>query len=183
MWGRRIAVTTLAGAALVVAGSWPALATFTVNTAGCSGSATIAGTDGKTYKVNAAKASADVPREGTVTWQGGTSKVVKNHSGSISIKIGPASIPIDSWASPNKKGSTSASGTREMPSALKWVPPGEYLVTGGHAGKGGRCSGSIVLNVQGSAFSTPGGIVALAGTVVFAALTLLAGLAKKAGLS
>ena len=179
MWGRRIALTVAAAAALVVAGGWPALATFTENTAGCQGSATITGGDGKTYTVNAADATATVPREGTVSWRGSTTKVVKNHSGYIAIKIGPATFDINTWGSPNKKGSTSKAGTREMPKELKWAPPGEYLVTGAHAGKGGKCAGSILITVQGSPFSTAGGIVALAGTVVFALLTALSGLAKK----
>jgi hypothetical protein len=179
MWRRRIAGIAAAMAALIILSAGPASAKFSVNTAGCAGKATITGKNGKTYVVKASASKATIPREGSVAWQGSTKRVVKDHSGSIGIKIGPLTFKIDSWGSPNQNGDKTASGTRDMPSALKWAPPGKYLLTGSHAGKGGKCVGSITLTVEGSPFSTASGLGVVGGTVVFGLMTVAAGIARK----
>jgi hypothetical protein len=165
-------------ATIVVVGSVafapPASAEFTENTIGCSGHATITDKKGQTYQVDAQDKTATVPRNGSAEWAGAVTTVTHDHFGEIVIKVGPASVKLDSWGpKPNTSNGSSKSGTKSL-SALEKIPPGKYELTGFHQGNEGRCAGKITLNVAGSPLSSPAGIGVTVLTAVAALGVLLA---------
>ncbi|MGH2808990.1 MAG: hypothetical protein ACRDKT_17135 [Actinomycetota bacterium] len=155
-----------------------AQARFTQNEIGCAGRATITSPGGGRVTVRATDTTATVPRQGSVAWQGSTKQVSKNHSGSITVRIGPGNVPVADWGDPNDKGQTKKAGTRPMPAAFADVPPGIYLVSGKHTGDTGSCAGEIEVTITGDG-SAPWKPIALTGTGLFAAATLAAGIARK----
>lgn len=132
---------------------------FPPNTAGCSGSATITAKDGTVYKVDSSMITAKVPRDGTAMWQGSTKAVVTDHKGGLGIDLKVFKITPYKWGAQNAEKVKSKSGTVTLPSAVKLIPPGKYTLTGTHAGKGGSCSGDLILDVQGGWASSPAGPV------------------------
>lgn len=178
--GRGTALLAGAGLAVVTVLAWcaPAGAVLDDNTVGCGGHATITGSDGKTYEADANDSTIKVPQDGSVAWQGSVQTVTHNHAGEIKVKIGPFDVSIDSWASKNESGQPSKSGTRDMPSALKDLPPGSYEISGHHKGDEGGCSGHATIEVQGSILGNTAGVVSVAGTVITGLGLGLAGVAK-----
>jgi hypothetical protein len=160
--------------------SGSAHATFTSNDIGCTGSATIRG-EGTTVRVNATDAKVTIPRQGVARWQGGTTAVSKNHSGHISVVAGPFALDFGDWGDPNEDGKKSKKGTRRLPDELVNFPPGIYRVSGSHSGDSGSCEGyiDIVLSDGGGGGGAPWKPIGLAGTGLFAAATLAAGIARK----
>jgi len=164
----------------LVVGAAPAGATINQNSLGCQGQAVITPKHGAPITINANQREAHVPRSAAapVTYQGSVSTVTHNHHGYVAVTVGPFKIHFYSWSSANRSNKTSDSGTRAYPSELADVPPGKYRVTGGHFSPQGSCTGEMTIIVDGSPLSSPIGIAAAAGTVVFAGLVLLAGLAR-----
>lgn len=181
----RTTAAALGAAATVMVLSTPALATqhaarpATIdppNSIGCSGSATI--TDGATTStVDAKDAQVTVPRSGTVAYTGGTTKAVHHVSGTVTVDLGVAS-PSYSWSGANDSSQTTKQGTRDLPSALKLIPPGTYTVTVTHSGDEGSCSASVRVKVEGGLLSTPAGVVSVVGTLL--SLGVLGALGKAA---
>lgn len=158
----------------------PAHATFTSNDIGCAGSADIVDR-AKTYHVNADHSTAKVPRQGEVHYDASVQTITHNHHGQVSLHVLGSSISVETWGpSANASDKNQKSGVRDLPSALKNVPPGKYVVEGFHKGDEGECSGQITIDLQGSAFSSPFVLASFAGTIVGAVLLVLAGFAKAA---
>lgn len=174
---RRVAAAGVVAALSLIFGAAPASAIFTQNTIGCSGSATITDSDGNTYQGNADDVSVEVPREGVADWRGSISTVTHNHSGEVNLALGPVDIQLGKWGpSRNADDESSSSGTKEIPEALQYVLPGEYVVSGFHQGDEGRCAGYAVVAVDVAPFSTPTGIAVV--TVFFAFMTAASAVAK-----
>lgn len=173
---RRSSLLACATGALLIAGSGVASATLTQNTANCGGSAVITNPEGVVYRVDATIARATIPREGVVQWQGHANPL-SGYSGAVKVVIGPLSVPLGSWSGGLSK--AASSGVKEIPKAFKSVPPGLYRVSGFHSGAGGRCEGSILLEIEGSPLSTPVGAGVVGATAVAALATVGAGLARK----
>lgn len=170
------------GSLLVMAG--PAAATFSTNTTGCAGSATIVGTGsdaGKTVSVNANDAKVTMIREGDVHWEGSVPTATHDNQGDVVIHLGLVSVTAKTWGpSNNASNKVSRSGTLRIPSALKLVPPGTYHMTGYNSSAEGSCAGSMELRFTGSILSSPVGIIAVIGTILAAAGIVFAGVAKVA---
>ena len=167
--GRTAAFVALLAGAAVVGLAAPARATFTTNEVGCSGHATITGKNGKTYEVDAKDDEVKVPKDGTAAWQGAVTTVTHNHRGSVQLKLAFWGITLGSWGpSANAGGEPMKKGTKEIPSAVSLVPPGKYVVSGSHRGTEGGCSGNVTVEIEGSIFGSPVGIVSLGGTVLSA---------------
>ncbi len=179
--GRGMALMAGAGLAVVTALAWcaPAGAVFDDNTVGCAGHATITGNDAKTYEADANDSTIKVPQEGTVAWQGSVQTITHDHAGEITVSVGPFDFTVDSWGpSKNDSNEPSKSGTRDMPSAIKNLPPGSYEISGHHKGNEGGCSGHATIEVQGSILGNAAGAVSVAGTVVTGLALGFAGVAK-----
>ncbi len=150
----------------------PAAASFSTNTIGCAGSATIDGTGsdaGKTVTINATDSKATLLREGEAHWQGSITTTTHNHSGEVYIDLGWFDVTAGSWGpSKNASNQNSKSGVTKLPSALKWVPPGDYRIAGHHKGDEGECVGSIEIRLNGSIVGNPVGIAAIIGTILTA---------------
>ena len=155
----------------------------TENGIGCSGSADITAEDGATYHVDAGATDVKVPRSGTVSWRGALATVTHDHSGKVSLEVGPFwDVQIGAWGpSANTANLSSAQGVTELPSSLADVPAGKYKLTGYHTGKEGGCAGEAVVEVEGTAFANIAGISGIAGTGLFAALLALAARGKTRG--
>lgn len=176
--GRLFAACAAGVAAAAVLYAPPAAAEFTENDIGCAGSATIQSDDG-VFEVDASDSVAEVPRDGSASWQGSVDVATHNHSGEITLRVGPLSVPVGDWGpSENEDDEAAAAGVKDIPSELALVPPGLYRVEGFHEGDEGRCAGFVDLEVTGNPITTPVGAGVAAGTVVTAALLALAAKVK-----
>ncbi|MDQ1445633.1 MAG: hypothetical protein QOI20_2097 [Acidimicrobiaceae bacterium] len=170
----------LIGCFLVVTAA-PAAAVFTENQIGCQGSAVITADDGKTTSVDAKDASVKLPGSGAAKWSGAITTTTHNHSGEVKLKLAVFDIGLGSWGpSKNAGNASTASGTKKIPSALKQVPVGKYVLSGFHRGDEGGCAGHMTVELDGSPTSNAAGIVSLAGTVLTGALMALAAMARAA---
>lgn len=178
----RLVAAAAVGAGAVLAFAAPASASFTTNTIGCAGSATISGTgsdSGKSVTINATDSKVTMLRQGVVNWHGSVTTPTHNNSGKVVIDLGYIKVTAGSWGpSKNASSRTSRSGIAHIPAALKYVPPGTYHMTGYHKGDEGECAGAIDVVFTGSIISTPVGIVAIVGTILSALGVLFAGLAR-----
>jgi hypothetical protein len=178
----RLIAAAAVGAGAVLAFAAPASASFTTNTIGCAGSATISGSgsdSGKSVTINATDSKVTMLRQGVVNWHGSVTTPTHNNSGKVVIDLGYVKVTAGSWGpSKNASSKTSRSGVAHIPSALKYVPPGTYHMTGYHKGDEGECAGAIDVVFTGSIISTPVGIVAIIGTILSAFGVLFAGLAR-----
>ncbi len=169
----------LCAAGLVVALAGTAGATIRNSGITCTGSASITNDDGKVYPVSGTDAKATVPRNGVATYTGAVRPATHDHQGEVVIDLGLVKIRPGTWGpSQNKGNGSTKTGTYQLPAAFKYVPPGEYTVSGFHAGKEGRCEGEVVIDVEGTLVDNPVGLVSLAVTGVSAAALLSAGWAR-----
>ena len=179
---RRFVAAAAVGAGAILAFAPAASASFTTNTIGCAGSATISGTgsdSGKSVTINANDSKVTMLRQGVVNWHGSVTTPTHNNYGKVVIDLGYVKVTAGSWGpSKNASSKTSRSGVAHIPSALKYVPPGTYHMTGFHKGDEGECDGAIDVVFKGSILSTPVGIVAIVGTILSAFGVLFAGLAR-----
>ena len=161
----------------------PAAAVLTENGIGCSGSADVTAGDGATFHVDANDTEVKVPRSGTASWRGALTTVTHDHSGKVSLEVGPLwDVQIGAWGpSANTANKSEAQGVTQLPSSLGEVPAGRYKLTGYHTGKEGGCAGEAVVEVEGNAFANIAGISGIAGTGIFAALLALAARGKTRG--
>jgi hypothetical protein len=176
---RTVCAAGLLGAAAAGATlGWASPAGATIdapNKIGCAGQAVITKTNGQVVTINATQKTAHIPRTASkrVTYSGSVTTITHNHHGYVAVVLGPFKIHFYSWSGKNASNKSSDSGTRTYPSVLKNVPPGKYRVTGGHFAPEGSCTGSMTLIVDGSPLSNVAGIVALAGSILFAVVLLL----------
>ncbi len=170
----------IVSAAIVVISAAPAFAVMDTNTIGCRGSARIVGKDGTVYNISSDMEKAVIPREGTAAYDGLITKVTHDHGGKVEIKLGLFGVTIASWGpSANAHDKNSAAGTIQLPSALKYVLPGSYKVSGFHKGNEGGCSGHMTIEVAGGLTSSPAGIPVVVGSGLAAVGTLAAGRRKR----
>lgn len=161
----------------------PAAAVLTENTVGCSGSAVITDPDGETYEADARDVSVEVPREGVASWKGSIGTVTHNHFGEVNLAVGPLDVQLGDWGpSRNADDESSSEGVEEIPDVLRYVVPGEYVVSGFHQGDEGGCKGHVVVAVDVSPFSTPAGMAAVTLTVLSGAGLVVSAIAKGAKL-
>jgi hypothetical protein len=177
MWRRGLAAVGVFAGCLFFAAA-PAAAVFTSNTVGCAGSAVITDDKGATTSINANDTTVKVPNNGSAAWQGSVGTTTHNHSGKVTLKFGLFDIPLGDWGiSPNAGNSNRSSGIKEIPAAVKQLPVGKYVVEGHHKGDEGGCAGKVTVEVEGSAFSTPAGIVSVVGALVSGAAFVFSGFA------
>lgn len=176
---RRLLTGAAAAGVLLFGVATPAAAEFTENRIGCQGHATVR--DGsKTYEVDARDKEVKAPREGTAAYAGSITTTTHDHSGVVRLKLGPFNITLGLWGpSENANNENSSAGTKEIPDAVKFVPPGKYEVSGYHQGKEGRCAGKVTIELEGSPLSTPAGAAAAVGTLVTGAGLVLSGMTRK----
>jgi len=176
MRGRRTG-TVLGVTALLVL--WGSTAAFASKTGPCDGSVTI---DGVRY--DSTNDTADDPivvpaDKGGVTasWEGTTGTPITNHSGSVSVVVGPIPIEIASWAGTNSDMEVSASGTYDLADIPDFVKSltGLYEVHAEHSGDGGTCEGTVMVKLDGNGLTSPVGAVSAAGAVLMAAGLFFAG--------
>ena len=139
---------------LALAPASPAGAELTTNEIGCAGSAVISG-EGPDVAVDAEDDEVRLSGPESAAWEGSVAAVTHNHTGSIDLAVGPASIEIGSWSSANDGDESSRNGTEELSGALGDVPPGKYEVSGSHQGDEGRCAGRMTVVIEGSVLGHP----------------------------
>jgi hypothetical protein len=130
----------------------------------CTASGTIAGT---TY--DASSASVKIPRTGDVRWKGaintGTGR--RQIEGKVYIKLPPPFGRVQlagSWDGPSSRYANSGTYHYDLPSVL--VGP-KFTVFGHHAERGAVvCTGTIDVQLSGSAFKNPVLLASLALTVL-----------------
>lgn len=164
---RRILAVTATAGVFAIAGAAPAMAVLDPpNTLGCHATGVVKSSGGKQTNVNANDAKIHLPRDGSVSFEGGTLRPLLNSHGEVAIKLGFIKVKAGSWDSPNLRLTVLVAGVKDLPKALKYVPPGEYQVTGFATGSTGTCSGHVTIVLSGSPLSSPIGIAALGGTLL-----------------
>jgi hypothetical protein len=152
---------------------------------GCTGSVEI---DGKTYGPN--NDTVDNPivvpieKEGVLArWQGQVPFNNENHQGDLGIVVGPFTISIADWGDPNSGNDQGNDGTYSIeefkdlfPVPESLIPRGVYQLSGDHTADGGTCTGSVMVELEGSGII---GIASIAGVAIFGLATLSAGLRRK----
>ena len=152
---------------------------------GCTGSVVI---DGKTYGPN--NDTVDNPivvpieKDGLVAnWEGQVPFDNRNHQGNLGIVVGPFTIQIADWGGPNdgndqgNSGSYSIEEFRDLfPVPLALIPRGVYQLSGEHSADGGKCTGTVMVELQGSGTV---GIASVAGAGVTFLTMLGAGFRRK----
>lgn len=172
-----VAAFLIALSSVVVAS--PAGATITTNTIGCSGSAEITPESGAPYTVDAQDSTLKVPRNGSAAWTGSLGTITHNHKGKVTLEVGFLSLEVGSWGpTANTSNLGSRSGVKEIPSFMDQIPAGEYVLRGSHSGDEGSCAGHMTVDVEGSPWSNPVGLVVLAGTVLSGATMVMAARAR-----
>ena len=152
---------------------------------GCTGSVEI---DGKTYGPN--NDTADNPilvpieKEGVVArWQGQVPFDNQNNQGELGLVFGPWVLPIADWGDPNEGNDQGNDGTYSIeefkdlfPVPESLIPRGLYELSGEHTAAGGTCTGTVMVELEGSGIIA---IASVAGVAIFGLATLSAGLGRK----
>lgn len=176
---RTLLVAALAGGPLVLAGSANA-----GMTGPCDGSATIKGVTYTPANDTPANPVVLPDEEGVVVkWEGHTTTPIHNHNGAIGVHIGPLRIDFADWAGKNAKDETREEGNYQLDDFYDAMPfklVGIYRVSGDHQGDEGSCEGFAMVKIEGSPLGTIPGVVGLGLTVLFGAVTLVAGVGKGA---
>lgn len=134
----------------------------------CYGEATI---KGQTYTPdNDTPGNAiPIPNEDGVqaTYSGAVSFENKNHSGSVSVQVGPFPITVGDWQGSNEADERSVTDKiYELDDFRDQLPvwiPGVWRVNGTHSASGGNCDGFAMIKLEGSALSSVAGWIALIG--------------------
>jgi hypothetical protein len=107
-----------------------------------------------------------------VSYSGGVGFANTNHSGKVALALGPTTITIEDWGSPNPADTRESSGTYDLSDfrdSIPFKPTGIYEVTGEHSADGGSCSGTVFVKFEGNAWSNPIAV----GSLALAALSFL----------
>jgi hypothetical protein len=169
--GTALALVLLGGSAAAQEQEEPAGASLT----GCTGTATSTDADGEPLGSVTAPggggASKDRPflvdADGTVTYQGASRAVIKNHSWSVRLY----GIPIRTGGSENDENKKTTKGTEEISAYIPFRITGLYYVSGGISGEGGSCDGAVWVKLTGNPIGTVPWLVGLLFAVGGAALT------------
>lgn len=182
---RRTSVALLAILAALFIALLAAPARAELKQGACTGDATFSSTGQRVDQNTPESTVILVPREDDVTYNGTAARAPADanseigYSGGVSAKIGPVWISIVSWSGNAQPGEDSVSdGTYsyDIPSVIPGT--GEIKVRATHKhGSAEECIGVWTMKLDGG----PGvvGLVAAAGTVLFGALLVTSGIAKK----
>lgn len=152
---------------------------------GCTGSVVI---DGNTYGPNNDTVGnpivVPIEKDGLVAdWEGQVPFDNRNHQGELGIVVGPFTIQIADWGAPNdgndqgNSGSYSIEEFRDLfPVPVSLIPRGVYQLSGEHSADGGKCTGTVMVKLEGTGTI---GVVVVAGAAVTFLTTLGAGLRRK----
>ncbi len=168
--GKLVLILGLMASALIL----PATAMAGIE-GGCTGSVVI---DGKTYGPN--NDTIDNPivvpieKDGVVAlWEGEVPFDNRNHEGRLGMVIGPWTISVAEWGDANEANVTANSGSYSIdefkslfPVSESLIPRGVYELSGEHTADGGRCTGTVMVKLEG------GGIIPIV-AVVGAGVTFL----------
>jgi hypothetical protein len=152
---------------------------------GCTGSVTIEDT---TYGPN--NDTVDNPivvpieKDGIVAeWQGEVPFNNENNQGELGIVVGPFTISIAEWGDANSANKQGNSGTYSIeefknlfPIPETLIPRGVYQLSGEHTADGGRCTGTVMVKLEGAGAI---GIASVVGAGVTLITTLGAGFRRK----
>lgn len=152
---------------------------------GCDGSVTI---DGKTFGPN--NDTIDNPiivpieKEGLVAqWEGSVPFDNRNHEGRLGMVIGPWTIKVADWGDPNdanvqdNAGSYSIDEFKDLfPVPVSLIPRGVYELSGEHSADGGKCTGTVMVKLEGAGII---GIVTAVGAGITFITMLGAGIRRK----
>ena len=167
--GRALRRTLVAGIAItgLVMITGAALA---VSVGPCNGSVQI---DGVTYTPENDSAANPIvvpDKDGLVAaWTGTTDVVIKNHSGSVGVVVGPGTIVLATWDGENADDEVGSSGDYNVDEARDLLPfdvVGLYELSASHSGDGGTCSGSAMVLIEGNPLQTPVGAGAAGGAAL-----------------
>jgi len=142
---------------------------------GCTGSVVI---DGNTYGPN--NDTVDNPivvpieKDGIfANWEGQVPFDNENNQGEIGIVVGPFTIKVADWGDANTAKSPGNSGSYsidefkdQFPVPESLIPRGVYQLSGEHSADGGKCTGTVMVKLEGS------GAIGIA-SVVGAGITFL----------
>jgi hypothetical protein len=138
----------------------------------CEASGTI---DDETYNPRTQN-DATIPREGTVDWQASVpGRGERDVEGKIYAKIGPTDVNIGSWGDSSTKHENSGQYDYDFPSVLSGL---KVPVSGYHKEPGIECSGSMVVQLEGSTWTNPVLLGSIALTIVSVVNVALAVRAK-----
>lgn len=125
---------------------------------GCTGSVVI---DGIPYGPNNDTVSnpivVPIEEEGVVAlWEGNVPFNNENNDGKLGIVVGPFTISIADWGDPNtgnKQGNSGSYSIEEFkdlfPVPVSLIPRGVYQLSGDHSADGGKCTGSVMVKLEG----------------------------------
>lgn len=172
LWGLLLVGVTVA-LLLLVAGPAKGAAS------GCSGSVTIA--DRTFTERNDTRADPIVVPdvEGLVAeWDGVTDDVITDHRGRLNLLLANGAVEIASWEGENAEQSRTADGDEPIDGLRDSLPfplVGIYEIEVVHAGDGGSCTGSAMVELQGNPLTTPVGAGSAVGTLLAAIGVVAAG--------
>jgi hypothetical protein len=107
---------------------------------------------------------ATIPRKGEVNWTASVPGAGnRNVEGKINVKIGPATVNVGSWGGPSGKHRNADVYKYDFPKLLAGL---KVPVTGHHSEPGINCSGTIVVQLEGSKWSNPILLGSIALTIV-----------------
>jgi hypothetical protein len=165
--GRRLVVSTAVAVAVVASASAPSPVSATLD-----GPCTVTATFQAAATTVDARVTDDEPieirRADSVLWEGSVSidGVDRPASGYVAIDLPPplGRITIESWTGPTSV--SARSGTYDYDLG-PWIPAGAPVrVFGEHRENGLRCSGSVIVAVAGSPFTSPVTYAALGATAL-----------------
>ena len=167
---RRVGVALAAMSALIFLGSSTAWAVMTSDPTECHASAQITDTAGAVVSSpDQSVVEFAVPREGKAAWTATVGTLATSHKGRIAIDLRPLfKITVYSWKGGPQR-DLAAHGVTDIPTWMKYAPPGRYRIAGTRTGDGQMCAGYATIVVEGAPLSTPGGI----GSVALSAVAFL----------
>ncbi|MDX1450695.1 MAG: hypothetical protein R3246_16725 [Acidimicrobiia bacterium] len=138
---------------------------------GCWGTATIDGvTYDPTYDTRDNPVKIPWDEDGVlIPWEGEVMFANQDHSGKVSLVVGPFNIKVADWEGDNQDDDRTADGTYALDDAKDVVPfsiAGIYKVKAEHSAAGGSCRGFVFVDVGGNPLTSPFGILAVVGTLL-----------------
>lgn len=153
---------------------------------GCTGSVEI---DGTLYGPNNDTVSnpivVPIDKDGVIAnWQGEVPFENMNHDGQLGIVVGPWTIQIAEWGDANtgddrgNSGSYSVEEFKDLFPVPEWlIPRGIFELSGEHSASGGTCTGTVMVELAGSASAV--GVGSALGAVVTLGTMVSAGIRKR----
>jgi hypothetical protein len=112
-------------------------------------------------------------------WEGSIEAGNLANTGRIGVLVGPFNVRVASWGGGNSEDVRATRGTYAIDDfwdELGFKVVGIYEMTGTHRASGGDCEGSVYVDLQGDALSTPFGMITVGGLVLTGLGVLAAGI-------